>query len=220
MGYPARTCYGLGSFPGRACEGRRAQLILLATPARLCALSAQFRVKRILLVALVLFGVVSLIKQFKRAPRFSSAPSTLQVERLGGDGAVLHEEFDPRQAPYLALYHGASWCLPCQAFSPRLAKFYHDANKDKRRFQLLMVNYDRSEEGMVGYMRQHKMEFPAVMRHEAGAWGASTGDGIPNLVIIDTTSGKVVVSSFDGSNYQGCDKPLGVLLSVIAQGHP
>jgi thiol-disulfide isomerase/thioredoxin len=176
--------------------------------------------KKVVLTLVVLFGIVSAFREFRPAPRFGSARSAFQVERLGNAGDVVREEFEPGLAPYLAVYHGASWCGPCQRFSPRLAEFYRDADKTKLRFQLLMVNYDRSDEDMVAYMRQHKMEFPAVRRGDAGKWGASTGDGIPNLIIIDTATGKVVTSSFEGATYVGCEKPLGVLLAIIAKGHP
>jgi thiol-disulfide isomerase/thioredoxin len=168
----------------------------------------------------VFFGLFEAFTEFRPAPRFNSAPETLQVERLSSDGALVREEFQPRLAPYLALYHGASWCEPCQQFSPRLSEFYRDADKTRHRFQLVMVNYDRSDGEMVAYMRQHNMEFPAVMRGDAGSWGKATGNGIPNLIIVDTATNKVVVSSFDGSTYQGCDVPLNVLRTIIAQGHP
>lgn len=176
--------------------------------------------RRLLLFIVVAFGVYAAFKQFKPAARFNSAEDTLQVKRLHLNGEISSEEFHPRLAPYLAVYHGASWCPPCQQFSPRLSQFYHDADKAKLRFQLLMVNYDRSVAVMATYMRQHKMEFPAVIRGEAGGWGAATGNGIPNLIIIDTATNKVVSSSYNGSEYQGCDIPLGVLRTIIAQGRP
>jgi len=176
--------------------------------------------KRFLLVVFAVFGVVALLKELRPAVRFKTAPDVLQVRRLASDGSVVREEFQPRLAPYLAVYHGASWCGPCQQFSPGLAEFYRAADKTKLRFQMLMVNYDRSDDDMVAYMRQHRMEFPAVRRGDAGAWAASTGSGIPNLMIIDTATGKVVKSSFDGSDYVGCDVPLRVLRTIIAQGHP
>jgi thiol-disulfide isomerase/thioredoxin len=169
---------------------------------------------------IVFFGLFEAITEFRPAPRFGSAADSLQVERLSNDGTVVREEFVPRIAPYLALYHGASWCGPCQEFSPRLSEFYHDADKTRHRFQLVMVNYDNSDEDMLAYMRQHKMEFPAVRRGDAGSWGKATGNGIPNLIIIDTTTGRVVSSSFDGSTYQGCEVPLNVLRTIVAQGHP
>jgi thiol-disulfide isomerase/thioredoxin len=176
--------------------------------------------KKLLLLVIIAFGAVAAFREFRPKPKFNGAADTLQVKRLAADGAVASEDFQPRLAPYLAVYHGAGWCPPCQQFSPRLAEFYHAADKSRNRFQLVMVNYDRSDSDMIGYMRQHKMEFPAVRRADAGAWGAATGSGIPNLIIIDTATGRVVTSSFDGSTYVGCDKPLGVLLKIVAQGHP
>ena len=176
--------------------------------------------KRFLIFVVAVFVVYTAFKQFRPAVRFNRAEDTLQVKRLHLNGEVAREEFQPRLAPYLAVYHGASWCSPCQQFSPLLSAFYHGADKTKNRFQLMMVNYDQSDAAMVAYMRQHRMEFPAVSRSEACGWVAATGNGIPNLIIIDTTSGKVVASSYDGSEYQGCDKPLGVLRTIIAQGHP
>lgn len=176
--------------------------------------------KKFFLGLCVIFGIFTVLRELKSAPRFGAAEDTLQVERLGRDGQVTHEAFQTRLAPYLALYHGAGWCQPCQQFSPRLAEFYHDADKTRHRFQLVMVSYDRSDEDMIAYMRQHSMEFPAVARGEAGKWSATTGNGIPNLIIIDTITGKVLSSSFDGSEYVGCDKPLNLLRTIVAQGHP
>lgn len=177
-------------------------------------------VKKFLLVVFILFGFFAVLREFRRTPRFGTADNTLRIQRIGSDGAVVSEDFQPRLAPYLAVYHGAGWCPPCQLFSPLLAEFYHDADKTKLRFQLVMVNYDRSDDDMIAYMRQHAMEFPAVRRGEAGGWGAATGRGIPNLIIIDTSTGRVVSSSYDGNTYQGCDRPLSVLRTIVAEGHP
>jgi len=176
--------------------------------------------RKFIIGVIVVLGIIQAVKELRPKARFNAAEGALQVERLDSDGAVVHEEFQPRLAPYLAVYHGAGWCPPCQQFSPRLAEFYHDADKTKHRFQLVMVNYDRSEADMIAYMRQHHMEFSAVRRGDAGGWGAATGDGIPNLIIIDTATGKVVTSSFDGTTYVGCEGPLTVLRTIVAQGHP
>ena len=171
------------------------------------------------LTVCIVFGTYQIYEKFKPGPTFISAEPTLQVTQLQGT-SVVHQSFNPRLTPYLALYHGASWCSPCQQFSPRLCEFFHSANKTLGHFQLLMVNYDRSDGEMIAYMREHNMEFPAVSQPLAGKWGTSTGNGIPNLIVVETATGKVVSSSFSGSDYVGCDKPLSVLMKIASEGHP
>jgi thiol-disulfide isomerase/thioredoxin len=163
---------------------------------------------------LILCVIVGAYRLLKRPPSFAHATSEIAVTRIGPSGDVVHETLNPLLAPYLAVYHGAGWCPPCQRFSPTLAEFYHSADKTGKRFQLVMVNYDRSEADMLAYMRQHSMEFPAVMLGSAGPWGKSTGSGIPNLMIIDTATGKVVSSSFEGDTYVGPAVPLDVLRNI------
>ena len=172
--------------------------------------------RKVILGICAVIGVFYVINHIGSTVSFGSAPPVVRVEHAdGSSGTVV-----PRSSRYLAVYHGAGWCPPCQQFSPHLADFYRNADKTKGWFHLFMVNYDRSEADMLAYMRQHRMEFPAVMRGDAGGWGASTGRGIPNLIIIDTATGKVLSSSYDGSSYVGCDPPLQVLEAIATQGHP
>ncbi len=171
-------------------------------------------VKNLFTAFLVLCVVLFVFRLLRRPPNFAHAPADIEVTRIEPGGAVVRETLHPFQAPYLAVYHGAGWCPPCQAFSPSLAEFYRSADKTGMKFQLVMVDYDQSEDDMLAYMRQHKMEFPAVMRGSAGPWGKPTGRGIPNLIIIDTATGKVVSSSYDGSTYGGPNAPLEVLKKI------
>ncbi len=175
--------------------------------------------KRLFLIACLVVGSYQIYHMLRGNPSFASADGELQVTQLQGP-AVVHHPFNPRLTPYLAVYHGASWCGPCQQFSPTLCEFFHAADKKPGYFQLLMVNYDRTDDDMIAYMREHKMEFPAVSQGSAGKWGTSTGNGIPNLIIIETATGKVVSSSFSGSDYVGCYKPLDVLKTIATVGHP
>jgi len=124
-------------------------------------------VKSFLTALLVLWVVFYAFRLMRRHVSYATAPSELAVTRIDADGKVVHETLRPLSAPYLAVYHGAGWCPPCQRFSPELAEFYHSVDKAAQKFQLVMVNYDRSEDEMLAYMRQHKMEFPAVIRGSA-----------------------------------------------------
>jgi thiol-disulfide isomerase/thioredoxin len=172
-------------------------------------------------LVLCVLGGLSYAFHHSSSGKISGKADVLPVLRLGRSGEGVKGDFAPRQAPYLALYHGASWCGPCQAFSPRLVEFYRGAAAQvPAHFQLVMVNYDQSDADMLGYMRQHKMPFPGLRQDAAGDWGQATGDGIPNLIILETATGKVISSSYSGSNYQGCDVPLQVLSRIASQGHP
>ncbi len=167
----------------------------------------------VLKIFLIVCLGVTVYKVFTRHTDFAKAPGVIQAVRLEKGGKPGYVEVNPKQTHYLALYHGASWCPPCQAFSPTLAEFYRTADKSK--FQLVMINYDRTRGAMIAYMLQHKMDFPAVQVGDAGAWGKSTGDGIPNLIIVDAGTGQIVASSFDGSEYLGPQAPLERLKSLI-----
>lgn len=166
------------------------------------------------IILCVIVGAYRLVGALKHQANFAHAPSEIAVTRIVPSGDVVHETLNPLLAPYLAVYHGAGWCPPCQRFSPTLAEFYHAADKTGKRFQLVMVDYDRTEGDMLAYMRQHHMEFPAVMVASAGVWGKSTGNGIPNLMIIETSTGKVVSSSYSGDTYVGPGVPLDVLKNI------
>ena len=164
---------------------------------------------RILLIICLGVGVFKLYECHQKTHIYAKAPLSVRATRLVGN-SFKTEQINVQGKRYLALYHGASWCPPCQAFSPVLAQFYHSAKKDN--FELVMVNYDKSLGEMQAYMRQHKMEFPAMSRDEAGAWGkAPSGTGIPNLVIIDTQTDQVVEESYKGGEYQGAEIPLELL---------
>jgi len=67
---------------------------------------------------------------------------------------------------------------------------------------------------MAAYLRDEHVTFPAVMRADAGAWSQATGRGIPNLMIVDTQTGKVVSSCYRGDEYVGPAVPLSVLESL------
>ena len=171
-------------------------------------------IARLVLVVCVGFAISDRVAHYRKSRQFENVTEQLSVIRLV-NGELKSEELDLSKYRYLALYHSASWCGPCQAFSPRLSEFYHSASKGN--FELVMINHDRSAADMAQYMKQHRMEFPAILEADAGVWGkAPSGTGIPNLVIFDMQTHKVIEESFNGGTYQGPDVPLQALREKLS----
>ena len=78
------------------------------------------------------FGSIDLIARARQlaliAPdqRPSRIAAALQDILVGADGKPYHDEHLGDKKIF-ALYFGAGWCPPCQAFSPDFVKFVHDA---------------------------------------------------------------------------------------------
>ncbi len=102
----------------------------------------------------------------------------------------------------MLLYFSASWCGPCQAFTPSLVEF-HRQHAEASNLDVLLVSQDISAEAMLAYMGDHEMLFPAVPydRIARSRLRVSYGGlGNPSLVVL-SPSGEVVVSSVvDGTS--------------------
>eukprot|EP01063_Lacrimia_lanifica_P036695 TRINITY_DN7357_c0_g1_i1.p1 TRINITY_DN7357_c0_g1~~TRINITY_DN7357_c0_g1_i1.p1 ORF type:complete len:497 (+),score=183.00 TRINITY_DN7357_c0_g1_i1:224-1492(+) len=86
---------------------------------------------------------------------------------------------------YVLLYFSASWCPPCQRFTPLLENFYA-AHGSKLNFEVVFVSGDRDEKSMKEYyakMPWAAIPFGASERQQCS--GKYCGDGIPDLAIFD-----------------------------------
>lgn len=89
-----------------------------------------------------------------------------------------------KKAKYYIYLQSASWCGPCNAEMPELAKMYP---KMKRAgVELILVSADRDEETAKAFLKKYKAGFPGVMPSEAADFpGYKPASGIPNAIIVD-----------------------------------
>lgn len=114
------------------------------------------------------------------------------------------------------LYYSASWCGPCNIFTPKLKAFY-EANKSEDNFEVVLVSSDATTTDMHRYMTNHKMPWLAVPMNrlkESGLIDEFDVNGIPHLVLIDQ-SGLVLSNSVANGRYIGPDNVLSYLKTKI-----
>ncbi|MGE3172341.1 MAG: thioredoxin-like domain-containing protein [Planctomycetota bacterium] len=112
---------------------------------------------------------------------------------------------------YTVLYFSAGWCAPCSEFSPTLVDFYNDNKRHVgKRFQLIWISWDHTEEGMREYSRSERFPWLTVPWDQLAnvpVTRAHDVSGIPSLVVLDRDS-NVVVDSYDGDTYTGATAAL------------
>lgn len=106
---------------------------------------------------------------------------------------------------YYLFYYTASWCPPCQKFTPKLVEFY-DAQKPKSdAFEIILVTSDEDEKSMEEYSVDKKMNWPQLKFSKVEAFKKNfrhPGRGIPNLVLTDI-DGNILKTSYVGDEYYG-----------------
>ncbi|RHY69452.1 hypothetical protein DYB30_006632 [Aphanomyces astaci] len=93
---------------------------------------------------------------------------------------------------HLGLYFSASWCGPCQNFTPVLAEAYAAAKAAGNELEIVFVSGDRSQGDFDGYLK--KMPWLAIPFESASAVYEELGEvydveGIPHLVVLGPNRG-------------------------------
>lgn len=104
------------------------------------------------------------------------------------------------QATYFVLYFGAGWCPDCLRFSPSLVRAYANQGGLDKKFEVLLLPRDKSEEGMIEYMKSERMKWPAYdfakYSNAHPLHKFSSGKGIPCLTVVDA-QGNILLQSKD-----------------------
>ena len=137
----------------------------------------------------------------------SAVFKTIKFDLVGADGRSAASR-KLAQSKYVLVYFSAHWCPPCRKFTPELVSFYNqNANK---KFEVLFVSSDKSENEMAGYMKETSMPWLGV-RYKSNSHSflreKFSGSGIPCLVLLDE-NGNVLSNSYVNGEYVGPHKVL------------
>eukprot|EP00593_Proboscia_inermis_P000044 CAMPEP_0171293310 /NCGR_PEP_ID=MMETSP0816-20121228/1488_1 /TAXON_ID=420281 /ORGANISM="Proboscia inermis, Strain CCAP1064/1" /LENGTH=211 /DNA_ID=CAMNT_0011763991 /DNA_START=29 /DNA_END=664 /DNA_ORIENTATION=- len=129
----------------------------------------------------------------------------MSMEEYLGDTLVMPDGSKHKTAIVLnncdivALYFSASWCGPCQSFTPQLVDFYKNAAKNKS-VQIIFISSDRDQASFMEYFKKmpwFAMPFDASQIKNKLSQTFQIR-GIPSLIVLDGKSGNFITS--DGRN--------------------
>ena len=111
------------------------------------------------------------------APRYN-----VVAEKLQGCKFLVNGQVKQKAKVYLCLF-SASWCPPCRAEMPRIAKTYAETLKDDPDIELVHFSRDREESKAMDWAKKHDVKFP-VVRYDGGNPLDLHCNGIPHLFIV------------------------------------
>ena len=114
------------------------------------------------------------------APRPEGKVSVAQL--LQGCDFLLNKDFKKNAKFYLCLF-SASWCPPCRAEMPRIAKTYAETLRDDPDIELIHSSRDQNDEKAMAWAKEHGVKFP-VVKPKGGNPLDLHSRGIPHLFIV------------------------------------
>ena len=111
------------------------------------------------------------------APRYN-----VVAEKLQGCKFLVNGQVKQKAKVYLCLF-SASWCPPCRAEMPRIAKTYAETLKDDPDIELVHFSRDREESKAMDWAKKHDVKFP-VVKYDGGNPLDLHCNGIPHLFIV------------------------------------
>jgi len=128
---------------------------------------------------------VSLPKHSKLIPAVTPAPASMSnvvAEKLQGCDFLVNRNFKQKAKVYLCLF-SASWCPPCRAEMPRIAKIYAEMLQSDPDIELIHFSRDKNDEKALAWAKEHDVKFPVVKPKGGNPLDLHTS-GIPHLFIL------------------------------------
>ncbi|MEP4079521.1 thioredoxin-like domain-containing protein [Haloferula sp.] len=126
----------------------------------------------------------------------AAGPDSVFDEMLEGnlvrlEGKSLKKYSDgPKPEKLYIFYYTASWCPPCQKYTPSLVEFYNE-NKNEN-FEIVLITSDRDEDAMEGYAKEKKMPWPQLKLKKAADFKKKFQHGVTGIP-------SVIVCKLDGT---------------------
>ena len=139
------------------------------------------KIKSMLLSALALVCVCAFGEGTRELGVKGKAPG-VTARKLRKCDFLLNKVFKKNAKYYLCLF-SASWCPPCRAEMPRIARTYAETLKDDPNIELIHFSRDQNDEKALAWASEHDVKFP-VVKPNGGNPLDLRARGIPHLFIV------------------------------------
>ena len=139
------------------------------------------KMKSILLCALALGGACAFGGGTKETAKPKPGKNVV-AQKLRKCDFLLNRNFKKDAKFYLCLF-SASWCPPCRAEMPRIAKTYAETLKDDPDIELIHFSRDQNDGKAKDWAKEHDVKFP-VVKPKGGNPLDLHARGIPHLFIV------------------------------------
>lgn len=197
-------------------DGKTAELELLSVSDADGGKTGEFKMRdgrKVMLKASVLNEAdAKLLEEWKEQAPAALEASSVFDKVLDGNLVKLSgkslKSFKDMKKPekYYVFYYTASWCPPCQQFTPTLVEFYENNKNDN--FEIVLITSDRDEDAMEEYAAAKKMPWPQLKLRETEDFKKKFQHGVTGIP-------SVIVCQLDGTKVEGNFRDLATLEQLV-----
>jgi nucleoredoxin len=120
------------------------------------------------------------------------------LKLLRKDGSTILATEALKDAEFVLVYFSAHWCPPCREFTPLLKQFYEN-HHEKKKFEVVFMSLDKSEEEMLDYFREAHGDYYCLQYEDTKAMSWGWGKRyhfktIPTLLVFENSTPRKLVA--------------------------